>query len=228
MPLKKKLFRRKRRAPKRVFRKTYRKRGSGMTTAIKGNAFPKRVILNMPYADVISRTNVVGGFQDYQFRLNSLHDPDLTGTGHQPLGYDQWTGFYGRYRVFAVSYVIQFCSQNNATGNTFAICPTNSSTSFSSMSQAMETIQSRYRVTGAGENVCVFKGKYYLPKIGGDTRVSYMADDRFQAQIGNNPVEVMILHLLAADNTGATFAYTVDVKLVYHCELFDPHQIAQS
>jgi hypothetical protein len=32
-------------------------------------------------------------------RLNDLYDTNLTGTGHQPYGYDQMVGFYNRWRV---------------------------------------------------------------------------------------------------------------------------------
>lgn len=33
------------------------------------------------------------------FRANSLYDPDYTGAGHQPLGFDQWSAVYGYYYV---------------------------------------------------------------------------------------------------------------------------------
>ncbi len=33
------------------------------------------------------------------FRLNSLFDPDLSGVGHQPYGFDQVAAFYKHYRV---------------------------------------------------------------------------------------------------------------------------------
>lgn len=33
------------------------------------------------------------------FRLNGIQDPDFTGVGHQPRGFDELTQFYGRYTV---------------------------------------------------------------------------------------------------------------------------------
>lgn len=36
------------------------------------------------------------------FRLNSLYDPDYTGAGHQPYGYDQMSTFWTDYRVVGV------------------------------------------------------------------------------------------------------------------------------
>lgn len=34
------------------------------------------------------------------FRCNGLYDPDATGTGHQPIGFDQITTMYNRYMVY--------------------------------------------------------------------------------------------------------------------------------
>ncbi len=38
---------------------------------------------------------------NYIFRANSCFDPDLTGTGIQPPGFDQWKQFYTTYEVLA-------------------------------------------------------------------------------------------------------------------------------
>jgi len=37
----------------------------------------------------------------HQFTANSLYDPDYTGTGHQPLGFDQMMAFYDHYAVLS-------------------------------------------------------------------------------------------------------------------------------
>ncbi len=40
-------------------------------------------------------------------RLNSLYDPDLSGVGSQPVGFDQWSAFYNRYRVISTNVQIR-------------------------------------------------------------------------------------------------------------------------
>lgn len=60
--------------------------------------FPLRKYVTLRYAQQINLTPSVGG-ANHLFRLNSLYDPDYTGVGHQPLGYDQWTTIYDKYAV---------------------------------------------------------------------------------------------------------------------------------
>jgi hypothetical protein len=54
----------------------------------------------------------------YVFRGNSLYDPDYTGTGHQPLLYDQYAAQYGKYRVTATRITVDF---TNHSANSAAI-----------------------------------------------------------------------------------------------------------
>lgn len=41
------------------------------------------------------------------YRLNSLYDFDLSGTGNQPVGFDQWSAFYNKYRVLSTDVEIR-------------------------------------------------------------------------------------------------------------------------
>jgi len=63
------------------------------------SAFPLRIRRTLRYA----QTNVldVGNFGTTQqvFRANSLYDPDYTGTGHQPNGFDQLMAAYNHFTV---------------------------------------------------------------------------------------------------------------------------------
>jgi len=63
---------------------------------------PTRLKTIMRYSDsyqlTTGATGIVGATQ--RMRLNSIFDPDLTGTGHQPYGFDQVFGvFYRKYWV---------------------------------------------------------------------------------------------------------------------------------
>lgn len=49
------------------------------------------------YQQSISLTCTGGAFQSYVFRGNSLYDPDQTGAGTQPPGFDEMSSFYAEY-----------------------------------------------------------------------------------------------------------------------------------
>lgn len=68
---------------------------------------PDRALVGMAYHtefNIVSDTVLGTTTQWYTFRLNSIFDPDLTSTGHQPVGHDQMALFYNYYRVLSVKY----------------------------------------------------------------------------------------------------------------------------
>jgi hypothetical protein len=51
------------------------------------------------YASDVSLDPAAAAAASYVFCANGLYDPDTTGTGHQPYGFDQAMAIYSRYRV---------------------------------------------------------------------------------------------------------------------------------
>lgn len=55
------------------------------------------------------------------FRANDLYDPESTGVGHQPYGYDQWMQFYNHFTVVGSKIKVTFVPEV-ATANGNNIC----------------------------------------------------------------------------------------------------------
>lgn len=53
----------------------------------------------LTYVSNVKLTNTSGAIQEYDFRCNSIFDPDYSGVGHQPLGHDQYANVYSYYVV---------------------------------------------------------------------------------------------------------------------------------
>jgi len=62
--------------------------------------FPARVKKMLRYSTSIGASSTTGAITSTQvFRANDLFDPDFTGTGHQPMGFDQLMVFYNHFCV---------------------------------------------------------------------------------------------------------------------------------
>jgi hypothetical protein len=80
---------------------------------IQKNIAPDDICVSLKYGDA---WDLSGGAVDYAaniFRLNSLYDPDLSGAGGQPSGFDYWTTAYYRYKVFAADISVIFTNTTN-------------------------------------------------------------------------------------------------------------------
>jgi hypothetical protein len=53
--------------------------------------------------------STVGVIAAQVFRANGLFDPDLTGAGHQPYGFDQMVAYYGRWQVVKSRMDVEIC-----------------------------------------------------------------------------------------------------------------------
>jgi hypothetical protein len=63
--------------------------------------FPPVFRMQHRYVQSSSITAAVGSLATQVYRTNSLFDPDLTGVGHQPYGFDQFKTYYATYLVTA-------------------------------------------------------------------------------------------------------------------------------
>ena len=82
--------------------------------------------VRLTYADALNLA-VAGaaGSTSYIWRMNSIYDPDFTGTGHQPLMRDLWASQYDYYTVLACSYNIELFNGNGRDPITFTAVGTN-------------------------------------------------------------------------------------------------------
>lgn len=96
---------RKKRPYRRVRKAARRSFGRGVATitslaARMMDPFPQRKFCKMRYAENLTITAPSTNLAfEYIFSLNGLFDPDFTGTGHQPYGFDTMALLYNLYIV---------------------------------------------------------------------------------------------------------------------------------
>jgi len=70
------------------------------------------------YSDLITIDPAAGLTASHLFNANGLFDPNQTGTGHQPYGFDQWMAIYNHYIVESSKITVKFISSNISTTST--------------------------------------------------------------------------------------------------------------
>lgn len=202
----------------------FRRRGYPTNVNRSLQPIAQRYICKMKYADTIT-TNATG---DFQFNLNSIFDPNRSGVGHQPYGHDTMQTLYNRYRVIACGWRINFLPSTAGVPITVASFPANEVITFTTGAEARENPRTRYVSQAPGATSLTLSGKQYLPSLVGRTKAQYMADDRYQAQMGTSPGELAILNLYTFNNGDVAAATTLQVLLEYTVEFFDVKHLAQS
>lgn len=211
------------------------KRRGGAQTLVNSSSLspvPSRFITKMKYAEAVTLSGT--GMRTYVWNLNSLFDPNRTGTGHQPYGFDQLCGapgasLYNRYRVFRCDYVLTVA--NDDYNIHYAVLPSNEVPPINNVSEARETPRCQYAVQNPGGTLKRITGSVSLPALMGRTKEQYMASPDYSAQYNANPFEMALLNCYSQglnDDAGVPMSHTFNILLTYHVEFFDPHVLDQS
>lgn len=211
----------------------YTKGGSGRVLALKTLTVPDKLIVKLPYSTMITFGDALGA-QTQIFNLNSIYDPDRSGVGHQPLGYDQWAAFYNRYRVIGVKVTVQAANYNQQCGATVAIIGNNSAGLVLGSDAIQEQQHMRRMILSnaqGGKNSGTLTKYFSLSRITGVSDMTYRSSDQYAAQFGASPAEVICGHvywenLLALGGQASSGVSRINV--VYYVELFDRNTLALS
>lgn len=209
-------------------KRMYKKRGSRMVNVNKAlRPFAQRYITKMKYSEALGLNGA--GPLAYRWSLNSLWDPNFSGTGHQPYGFDTLQTIYNRYRVIACSYVISV-SPNDANYLRIASLPANEQVNTLSLSEMCENPRAKFITQAPQASLKTLKGKIFLPSLVGRNKSQYMADDRYQAVTTASPSELALLNVFVQrlDDGINVINAGISITLEYTVEWFDVKNLGQS
>jgi hypothetical protein len=188
----------------------------------------KRTFVKLPYATELKDVTTTTSFALWQFRSNSIYDPDFTSIGHQPRGHDEWAVMYRSYRVHGV--LVEVFGNVFTTGmsSIFGIYPHRTTAYPSTVEALMESPDAKYKMVGDDEQGYI---KKYVSNahIFGVSKSQYKNDLEYASAFGASPIkEGSISVLFCNQNMTTSTSHNLRVKLTYMCELFDPVLLAQS
>lgn len=192
--------------------------------------FPAKVKKTLRYQEYVTLTSTGGTLNSYVFSANGLYDPNITGTGHSPMGFDQMMIFFEHYVVEFARITVNF--NNTATGCMMAgIRMDPNFTGLSNIQQMLEfggitfdnfEAKNTYGCTKTMKMGCS------IGKIQGVSRSALTADVNLRGDVASNPSEQTYFHLVAWDPNSLTGSFTCDVIIEYDAIFTEPRVATQS
>lgn len=196
---------------------------------------PNKMVAKLRYASVHDLTwGSVTEYSDYVFRANSLYDPDLTGGGHQPRGFDQYMSMYDHYTVVGSKITVTFSNESDTSASNPIVCAialTDNSTPIQSKwSDIMERSDVKSCVIAhpeGGNAVRTCSKGFGAKKFFGCANV--MDRDDLKGDVISNPSEGAFFHIMnAVDGLTTDRAVQIQVLVDYLVVFTEPKQPDES
>jgi hypothetical protein len=201
------------------------------------DAFPETFTTSLKYVEVVELDcEALGAPKKYEFRANSIYDPNLTGVGHQPIGRDQFAALYDHYTVIGSKMKATFYPKGDYSQNVSMFLggmTTDTTNTFTSVSEMLEQSGAKGNIlTKLGTKASVVRNLKYSPrkmfKIG---KGSIIGNDRITTQVGTNPTEDAIFQLFAVQPDGSSIdpaPIKILVEIEYLVVFSERRPLAQS
>lgn len=184
---------------------------------------PQSVCVTLPYSEIVQITTIAGAANQYVWNGNNIFDPNNSGTGHQPFGYDQWCNFYERYSVYGSSINVEFISTSQTSPPDGYTCstvlvPMADLTSGFTPEQASELPHAKHKIVNVynvdGKKNAL-RGYCSTAKVMGVSNQTVDSDDAFSAATNTSPARqwywtVICTNMLS--NGSITYNIRIDMK----------------
>lgn len=193
---------------------------------------PDRKLVRLRYVDAVNINPGIGAVATNTYSANGLYDVDITGTGHQPLGFDQWMAFYDHYTVLGSKCIVRFWNGTAASPAIGFINLNDDSTMSTTLSTIAEQPNTKRRalaISGAGGSTQVVLSKGFSAKRFFGNK-NPMGDDEQAGSAAANPTEqaYYICGAYPLDHAADLGNISMEVEIQYTVMLHERKDLAQS
>lgn len=179
-----------------------------------GFGFPPKIQVKHRYVEAIGLAAVAGGVSTQLFRCNGMFDPNYSGTGHQPLYFDQLSAVYDHFTVLK-SYLKLTVSTTSTTPQ-IVTCFINDDTTVtpSGIEARMEQSSAKSVQITAGEGPKTMYISWDAYKTFGG---SILGNDNLQGSAAADPTEQSLFTIsaqCASFDTATTVIGTAEIVYV--------------
>jgi hypothetical protein len=190
---------------------------------------PDSVRMTLPYEETLLPTTASAGLYLYQYRGNSVFDPNYTGTGGQPAGFDVWAQFYNEYVVLSSRMEVEVIGATSGTVEYVTYPSYNTSAPSNSEDASARPYAERHIVAAVGNAVkSTLASSMSTAQLLGVREEAVIDDDAYGATTGTSPGanEVWYWNIVAQNiNNSNTLADVVRVRILYDVMFHDRVQL---
>jgi hypothetical protein len=175
-------------------------------------------------------TSTAGSVARYRFRANDCFDPDQTGTGHQPMGFDEAAKYYDQFTVINSKITVRYVAENASVPMVCGVKLNDDTTNETGLTDIIENGLNRSAIvvgTGGGPNQVqtISLGCDVAKFFGRPAGTGIINDPNLFGTAAASPVEEAYYQLFAfaAVNT-TTVTCGFDVLLEYDVVFWEPKQ----
>ncbi len=202
------------------------------------NVLPRMLRRTLRYAQTFQlatgAAGVVGVVQT--MNISSIFDPDFSGGGHQPYGFDQLLPFYSYYLVTAVRYrmLVTTIGGTAEVGVVFQLFPSVGGVTVAGLSLDVATEKatcSTFPIGPSGnDRARLVEGRVQHHQVFGITPAQYKNEQsNYGAAMTTNPTANVYLEVGGGSYSGAAgTTFSVQIVLDFETEFFQPKTLPSS
>lgn len=209
-----------------------RTRRMKMYKSLKSPA-PYKMTAKLAYQEVVSLNPSAIADAVHRFSANGMFDPNLTGIGHQPRGFDQYMAMFDHFVVIGVKIKCIFVGIDDSAQASMivGVALKDSATTYTS-NDYMEGRTCNYAVLE--QNSFGYPSQKTIVMKANPNRFlgrsKPLSDSQLKGSITANPAEDVQLHIFASTLDGVTdpSTFNVNVLIEYTAVFIEPKTPAQS
>lgn len=223
------------RAPVRRTRRVYRRNYKKLRRIPRGVSIQANIprFQKLRYVQDVLLSSTSGAVSLYQFRANSIYDPDYTGAGHQPMRFDEMAKFYANYTVVGSKITIKHLGNSSGVIAQKLIVYLNDTnvTGLTYLNDLIEQGRCKYMLTSdnsSGSAQRKLSLGFSAKKFFGVTNVKDN-EERIGSAVTGNPSDqaLFVIGMQPIDGTSTCYSW-VNVTVEYLVWFSQPLQLASS
>lgn len=209
-------------------KKPYRSYKTQNFSLMRKSPMPNVFSTKMRYAHNFNLDAGIAGIATQVFSCNGLYDPDISGTGHQPRGFDEIVVMYDHWRVLGAKITLRVQNGSSDQGSIFGISIQQNNTPLTLLNDYLESGTVVSKMVGTNDGMGVNGASYKLAPYKWLGLKS--TEDTYAGTTSSNPNEQAFFHIFTGcvDDTVNPAALQCYVVIDYIVQFFEPKFLTQS